>query len=33
MPEDIDGVAYTTGPGLAGALLVGAMIARSLAYA
>ncbi|OZN48522.1 tRNA (adenosine(37)-N6)-threonylcarbamoyltransferase complex transferase subunit TsaD [Gallibacterium anatis] len=32
-PEDIDGVAYTTGPGLAGALLVGAMIARSLAYA
>lgn len=31
--EDIDGVAYTTGPGLAGALLVGAMIARSLAYA
>jgi N6-L-threonylcarbamoyladenine synthase len=27
---DVDGVAYTAGPGLAGALLVGAAIARSL---
>ena len=31
--EDIDGVAYTAGPGLVGALLVGATIGRSLAYA
>ena len=30
---DIDGVTYTAGPGLVGALLVGATIARSLAYA
>ncbi|KGQ70715.1 tRNA N6-adenosine(37)-threonylcarbamoyltransferase complex transferase subunit TsaD [Chelonobacter oris] len=30
---DIDGVAYTSGPGLVGALLVGATVARSLAYA
>jgi len=30
---DIDGVAYTAGPGLVGALLVGAGIGRSLAYA
>ena len=30
---DIDGIAYTSGPGLVGALLVGATIARSLAYA
>jgi N6-L-threonylcarbamoyladenine synthase len=30
--SDLDGVAYTSGPGLAGALLVGAGIARSLAY-
>lgn len=30
---DIDGVAYTAGPGLIGALLVGASFARSLAYA
>ncbi len=29
----IDGVAYTAGPGLIGALLVGASIGRSLAYA
>jgi N6-L-threonylcarbamoyladenine synthase len=29
----IDGIAYTTGPGLAGALLVGAAIGRSLAFA
>lgn len=31
--KDIDGVAYTAGPGLIGALLVGASIGRSLAYA
>ncbi|WP_372880922.1 tRNA (adenosine(37)-N6)-threonylcarbamoyltransferase complex transferase subunit TsaD [Psychromonas sp.] len=31
--EDIDGIAYTAGPGLVGALLVGACIGRSLAYA
>ena len=31
--KDIDGIAYTAGPGLIGALLVGATIARSLAYA
>ena len=31
--EDIDGVAYTAGPGLAGALLVGAAIGRALAMA
>ena len=29
----VDGVAYTAGPGLVGALLVGAAVARSLAYA
>ncbi len=29
----VDGVAYTAGPGLVGALLVGASVARSLAYA
>ncbi|AKJ43175.1 tRNA (adenosine(37)-N6)-threonylcarbamoyltransferase complex transferase subunit TsaD [Pragia fontium] len=32
-PTDIDGVAYTAGPGLVGALLVGATIGRSLALA
>lgn len=32
-PQDIDGVAYTAGPGLVGALLVGAAVARSLAFA
>jgi N6-L-threonylcarbamoyladenine synthase len=32
-PERIGGVAYTAGPGLIGALLVGAGFARSLAYA
>ncbi|MCW8330339.1 tRNA (adenosine(37)-N6)-threonylcarbamoyltransferase complex transferase subunit TsaD [Photobacterium sp. SDRW27] len=32
-PADLDGVAYTAGPGLVGALLVGATIGRSLAYA
>ncbi len=31
--KDIDGIAYTAGPGLVGALLVGTTIARSLAYA
>ncbi len=31
--KDIDGVAYTAGPGLVGALLVGASIGRALAYA
>ncbi|ABA56583.1 O-sialoglycoprotein endopeptidase [Nitrosococcus oceani ATCC 19707] len=31
--EDIDGVAYTGGPGLIGALLVGAAVGRSLAWA
>ncbi|RUO19991.1 tRNA (adenosine(37)-N6)-threonylcarbamoyltransferase complex transferase subunit TsaD [Aliidiomarina iranensis] len=30
--KDIDGVAYTSGPGLIGALLVGATIGRSLAF-
>ena len=30
--EQLDGVAYTAGPGLAGALLVGAGVARSLAF-
>ena len=32
-PQAIDGIAYTAGPGLIGALLVGATVARSLAYA
>jgi N6-L-threonylcarbamoyladenine synthase len=32
-PGAIEGVAYTSGPGLVGALLVGASVARSLAYA
>jgi N6-L-threonylcarbamoyladenine synthase len=32
-PADIDGVAFTKGPGLVGALLVGSSVARSLAYA
>lgn len=31
--KDIDGIAYTSGPGLIGALLTGAALARSLAYA
>ncbi|MGY1521040.1 tRNA (adenosine(37)-N6)-threonylcarbamoyltransferase complex transferase subunit TsaD [Luteimonas sp. A482] len=31
--REIDGVAYTAGPGLVGALLVGAGVARSLAWA
>src|SRR6202790_2659118 len=32
-PQDLNGVAYTAGPGLIGALLTGAALARSLAYA
>jgi tRNA N6-adenosine threonylcarbamoyltransferase len=32
-PGQVDGVAYTAGPGLVGALLVGALTARSLAWA
>ncbi len=31
-PESIDGVAYTAGPGLVGALLVGASVGRALAW-
>jgi len=31
-PSDLDGVAYTAGPGLVGALLVGAGVARALAW-
>src|SRR5438128_140814 len=30
---DIDGIAYTKGPGLVGALLVGAMLGRTLGFA
>ncbi|HEY7776878.1 MAG TPA: tRNA (adenosine(37)-N6)-threonylcarbamoyltransferase complex transferase subunit TsaD [Kineobactrum sp.] len=32
-PQDLDGVAYTAGPGLLGALMVGATLAQSLAWA
>jgi N6-L-threonylcarbamoyladenine synthase len=32
-PRELDGVAYTAGPGLIGALLTGASLARSLAFA
>ena len=32
-PGDLGGIAYTAGPGLVGALLVGACLARSLAFA
>lgn len=32
-PSDIDAIAYTAGPGLVGALLVGSTVGRSLAYA
>ncbi len=32
-PRDLDGIAYTAGPGLVGALLTGAALGRSLAYA
>ena len=31
--SDLDGMAYTAGPGLVGALLVGACLGRSLAFA
>ena len=31
--DDIDGIAFTAGPGLVGALLVGACVGRSLAFA
>ncbi len=31
-PHDIDGIAYTAGPGLMGALMVGAAVGRSLAW-
>ena len=31
--EDIDAIAYTSGPGLVGALLVGSSVAKSLAFA
>lgn len=31
--KDIDGIAYTAGPGLIGSLLVGATVAKTLAYA
>ncbi len=31
--DDLDAIAYTAGPGLAGALLVGAALARALAFA
>src|SRR5512132_2628576 len=31
--RDLDGIAYTQGPGLAGALLVGASVASALGYA
>ncbi|GAA0344017.1 tRNA (adenosine(37)-N6)-threonylcarbamoyltransferase complex transferase subunit TsaD [Bowmanella denitrificans] len=33
LPEQLDGVAFTQGPGLVGALLVGSSVGRSLAYA
>jgi N6-L-threonylcarbamoyladenine synthase len=33
LPADLHGIAYTAGPGLIGALLTGAALARSLAYA
>src|ERR1700722_11979888 len=33
LPSDLDGVVYTAGPGLIGALLTGAALGRSLAYA
>ena len=32
-PEAVDGIAFTSGPGLAGALMVGAVLGRSLAFA
>ena len=33
LEDHVDGIAYTSGPGLIGALLVGAAVGRSLAYA
>ena len=33
LKKDINGIAYTKGPGLVGALMVGASVAKSLAYA
>ena len=33
LPRDIQGIAYTSGPGLIGALMVGASVGRALAYA
>lgn len=33
IPQDIDGIAFTKGPGLAGALLVGTVVAQSLRFA
>lgn len=32
-PKDLQGIAYTAGPGLAGALMVGATVAQGLAFA
>jgi N6-L-threonylcarbamoyladenine synthase len=32
-PQELDGIAYTAGPGLVGALLAGAALGRSLAFA
>ncbi|MFQ5936228.1 MAG: tRNA (adenosine(37)-N6)-threonylcarbamoyltransferase complex transferase subunit TsaD, partial [Acidiferrobacterales bacterium] len=32
-PQEVNGIAYTAGPGLVGALLVGAAMGRALAYA
>ncbi len=32
-PQQLDGIAYTAGPGLVGALMVGATLARALAWA
>jgi N6-L-threonylcarbamoyladenine synthase len=32
-PREVDGIAYTAGPGLVGALLVGGSIARAMAFA
>jgi N6-L-threonylcarbamoyladenine synthase len=32
-PQQLDGIAYTAGPGLVGALLTGAALARSMAFA
>src|SRR5579871_433388 len=32
-PQDLQGIAYTAGPGLVGALLVGACLSRALGFA